>query len=65
MQQEPEPRLPGLLKMLLWAQQRLDERMEYPKCVCHRSKQPLACCQFMLPSFERMRLPNLQLVQCI
>lgn len=29
---EPEPRLPGLLKMLLWAQQRLDERMEYPKC---------------------------------
>ena len=30
--QEPEPRLPGLLKMLLWAQQRLEERVEFPKC---------------------------------
>ena len=29
--QAREPRLPGLLKMLLWAQQRLDERVEYPK----------------------------------
>lgn len=29
---EREPRLPGLLKMLLWAQQRLDERVEYPRC---------------------------------
>jgi len=30
--QEPEPRLPGLLKMLLWAQTQLDERVEYPRC---------------------------------
>lgn len=26
-----EPHLPGLLKMLLWAQSRLDERCDYPR----------------------------------
>ena len=28
--QEKEPRLPGLLKMLLWAQGQLDEKVVYP-----------------------------------
>mmetsp|Transcript_8813 Transcript_8813/g.15859 ORF Transcript_8813/g.15859 Transcript_8813/m.15859 type:complete len:230 (-) Transcript_8813:157-846(-) len=29
--QEQEPKLPSLLKMLLWAQNRLDEHAEYPR----------------------------------
>lgn len=29
--QEKEPRLPGLLKLLLWAQNQLDERLIYPR----------------------------------
>ena len=28
--QEKEPRLPGLLKLLLWAQGQLDEKLVYP-----------------------------------
>jgi hypothetical protein len=28
--QEKEPRLPGLLKMLLWAQSQLDEKVVFP-----------------------------------
>jgi len=28
--QEKEPRLPGLLKMLLWAQSQLDDKVVYP-----------------------------------
>ena len=28
--QEKEPRLPGLLKMLVWAQDHLDEKLIYP-----------------------------------
>lgn len=28
--QEREPRLPGLLKMLVWAQDHLDEKLLYP-----------------------------------
>ena len=28
--QEKEPRLPGLLKMLVWAQDHLDEKLLYP-----------------------------------
>lgn len=30
--QEKEPRLPGLLKMLVWAQDHLDEKLLYPVC---------------------------------
>lgn len=29
--QEREPRLPGLLKLLLWAQNQLDSRAQYPR----------------------------------
>ena len=29
--QEREPRLPGLLKLLLWAQNQLDEKLQYPR----------------------------------
>lgn len=29
--QEQEPRLPSLLKMMIWAQERLDEHAVYPK----------------------------------
>ena len=29
--QEKEPRLPGLLKLLLWAQNQLDEKVHYPR----------------------------------
>ena len=29
--QEREPRLPGLLKLLLWAQNQLDEKVQYPR----------------------------------
>jgi hypothetical protein len=29
--QEPEPRLPLLLKLMLWSQQQLDERAAYPR----------------------------------
>ncbi len=32
--QEPEPRLPLLLKLMLWAQSQLDERATYPKVCC-------------------------------
>lgn len=29
--QEKEPKLPNLLKLLVWAQQQLDERAAYPR----------------------------------
>ena len=29
--QEAEPKLPNLLKLLLWAQKQLDEKAQYPR----------------------------------
>ena len=29
--QEQEPRLPNLLKMIVWSQQQLDEKLNYPR----------------------------------
>ena len=29
--QEQEPRLPNLLKMIVWSQQQLDEKLSYPR----------------------------------
>ena len=31
--QEKEPRLPTLLKLLLWAQNQLDSKLQYPRMV--------------------------------
>ena len=31
--QEQEPRLPTLLKLLLWAQSQLDSKLQYPRMV--------------------------------
>ncbi len=31
--QEAEPRLPTLLKLLLWAQNQLDNKLQYPRMV--------------------------------
>lgn len=31
MQQEAEPKLPNLLKLLVWAQKQLDEKAVYPR----------------------------------
>ena len=33
MLQEKEPRLPTLLKLLLWAQNQLDNKLQYPRMV--------------------------------